>query len=82
MMHDKINLAEKLALFTDHWSPRTVGTFNGHDLMVVRVEGEFTWHSHPDTDHPGTRRALCRPERRRAPPGRPPRRGQIAADRA
>lgn len=49
-MHDKINLAEKLSLFTDHWSPRTVGRFNGHDLMVVRVEGEFVWHSHPDTD--------------------------------
>jgi mannose-6-phosphate isomerase-like protein (cupin superfamily) len=49
-MHDKINLAEKLALFTDHWSPRTIGAFNGHDLMVVRVEGQFTWHAHPDTD--------------------------------
>lgn len=45
-----INLREKLASFTEQWQPRTVGTFNGHDLMVVKVKGEFVWHSHPDTD--------------------------------
>lgn len=45
-----LNLAAKLALFADHWSPRIVGAFNGHDLMVVKVLGEFVWHDHPDTD--------------------------------
>jgi mannose-6-phosphate isomerase-like protein (cupin superfamily) len=45
-----INLQEKLATFTDHWHPRTVGQFNGHDLMVVKVKGEFVWHRHDDTD--------------------------------
>lgn len=45
-----INLAEKLSTFTAHWSPRIVGSFNGHDLMVVKVLGEFVWHDHPDTD--------------------------------
>jgi len=45
-----INLTEKLASFTGHWQPRTVGTFNGHDLMVVKVQGEFHWHKHDDTD--------------------------------
>ena len=45
-----INLSEKLALFSDLWSPKIVGDFNGHDVMVVKVKGEFTWHSHPDTD--------------------------------
>lgn len=45
-----INLARKLDQFTEHWSPRIVGAFNGHDLMVVKVEGEFVWHAHPDTD--------------------------------
>ncbi|MEJ6393682.1 cupin domain-containing protein [Gymnodinialimonas sp. 2305UL16-5] len=45
-----INLADKLSQFSDHWSPRIVGQYNGNDLMVVKVEGEFTWHSHPDTD--------------------------------
>lgn len=49
-MADKVSLAEKLASFTDHWAPRTVAEFNGHDIMVVRVEGEFVWHSHDDTD--------------------------------
>lgn len=49
-MSDKINLAEKLATFTEHWSPRIVGSYNGNDIMVVRVEGEFVWHSHEDSD--------------------------------
>lgn len=45
-----INLAEKLTGFSDHWSPRIVAAFNGHDIMVVKVKGEFVWHVHPDTD--------------------------------
>ena len=45
-----INLAEKLATFSEHWQPRTVGTFNGFDLMVVKAKGEFVWHTHDDTD--------------------------------
>lgn len=49
-MDQAINLNQKLATFEQHWSPRTVTTFNGHDVMVVKVLGEFNWHSHPDTD--------------------------------
>ena len=49
-MPDAINLAEKLALFSEHWSPRIVSRFNGHDVMVMKVEGEFAWHAHADTD--------------------------------
>jgi mannose-6-phosphate isomerase-like protein (cupin superfamily) len=45
-----INIAEKLDSFTEHWQPRVVGRFNGHDLMVVKVRGEFVWHKHDDTD--------------------------------
>ncbi|MEZ5498119.1 MAG: cupin domain-containing protein [Steroidobacteraceae bacterium] len=45
-----INLSSKLATFSEHWSPKIVSSFNGHDVMVVKVQGEFTWHSHPDTD--------------------------------
>jgi mannose-6-phosphate isomerase-like protein (cupin superfamily) len=44
------NLDEKLAAFSDYWQPRTIGQFNGHDLMVVKVKGEFVWHKHDDTD--------------------------------
>jgi mannose-6-phosphate isomerase-like protein (cupin superfamily) len=49
-MADKINLADKLALFDGHWQPRVVGAFNGCDLMVVKLKGQFPWHKHDDTD--------------------------------
>ena len=45
-----VNLNAKLAQFSEHWSPKIVTEFNGHDVMVVKVKGEFTWHSHADTD--------------------------------
>ena len=45
-----VNHAEKLSTFAEHWQPRVVGQFNGHDLMVVKVKGEFVWHKHDDTD--------------------------------
>ena len=49
-MSGAIDLAEKLASFADHWSPRTITQFNNRDVMVVKVKGEFVWHSHADTD--------------------------------
>jgi mannose-6-phosphate isomerase-like protein (cupin superfamily) len=49
-MRDKVNLAEKLALLDAPFRPGTVGYLNDHKLMVVRVQGEFVWHSHPETD--------------------------------
>ena len=45
-----INLRNKLEKFSDHWSPKSIAEFNGHDVMVVKVQGEFNWHSHEDTD--------------------------------
>ncbi|MCP5083901.1 MAG: cupin domain-containing protein [Alphaproteobacteria bacterium] len=47
---DAINLKQKLQGFSDHWSPKIVSKFNGHDVMVVKAKGEFTWHAHDDTD--------------------------------
>jgi len=47
---NRVNLAEKLATFSDHYRPRTVGQFNGHDLMVVKLKGPFVWHRHDETD--------------------------------
>ena len=47
---DQVNLAEKLATFSEYWQPRTVTQFNGHDIMVVKVQGEFIWHKHDETD--------------------------------
>jgi len=50
MKTDKVNLASKLAQFSDYWKPRTVARLNDYDVMVVKVQGEFVWHTHDDTD--------------------------------
>jgi mannose-6-phosphate isomerase-like protein (cupin superfamily) len=44
------NLDEKLSQFSEHFAPRTVATFNGHDVMVAKLKGEFVWHKHDETD--------------------------------
>ncbi len=49
-VNEAVNLNDKLAAFTDYFAPRTVATFNGHDIMVTKLRGEFTWHEHADTD--------------------------------
>lgn len=49
-MPDGVNLDLKLAGFVELWKPRTVARFNGHDVMVVKVNGEFVWHRHDTTD--------------------------------
>ena len=49
-MPDKVNLAEKLASFDEHFSPKIVGTYNGNKIQVAKTRGEFVWHTHPDTD--------------------------------
>ena len=45
-----INLAAKLALFSERWQPRVVAEFNECQLKVVKLQGEFVWHSHENTD--------------------------------
>jgi mannose-6-phosphate isomerase-like protein (cupin superfamily) len=47
---DTINLAEKLGLFTDQWQPKLVARFNENNVLIVKVQGEFVWHKHDDTD--------------------------------
>jgi len=47
---DKVNLREKLALFSDHWNPRIVGELNGQHVKVVKFQGEFVWHNHAEED--------------------------------
>ena len=49
-MDDKVNLVEKLAIFSERWKPKIVGRYNDSKIMVVKVQGEFVWHTHPDTD--------------------------------
>ncbi|MCA3185767.1 MULTISPECIES: cupin domain-containing protein [unclassified Cupriavidus] len=45
-----INFAQKLSLFTDHWQPRVIAEMNDYQFKIVRIEGEFIWHQHADTD--------------------------------
>jgi mannose-6-phosphate isomerase-like protein (cupin superfamily) len=49
-MDDKITLAQKLALLDAPYQPGIVGYYNDNKLVVVKIQGEFTWHSHADTD--------------------------------
>ena len=45
-----VNLADKLALFSDHWNPRIVGRYNGNEVRISKLKGEFVWHGHAETD--------------------------------
>lgn len=49
-MSDAIDLASKLATFSEHFAPRTVATLNTYDVMVAKLLGPFVWHKHDDTD--------------------------------
>ena len=49
-MPQAVNLAAKLATFDEPFQPRTVGLYNGHDLMVAKLKGSYHWHKHDDTD--------------------------------
>jgi mannose-6-phosphate isomerase-like protein (cupin superfamily) len=48
--YNAISLTEKLAKFTDHWQPRVIAEMNEYQFKIVKIEGDFVWHSHPDTD--------------------------------
>ena len=47
---DKVNILQKLSLFTDHWNPRIVGELNGQQVKLVKFKGEFVWHKHDHED--------------------------------
>ena len=47
---ERIDLAEKLARFDERWSPRIVAELNGQHVKLVKLEGEFVWHSHAEAD--------------------------------
>jgi mannose-6-phosphate isomerase-like protein (cupin superfamily) len=46
----KVNIGEKLALFSEHWKPKIVGQLNGQCVKVVKFQGEFVWHHHEQED--------------------------------
>lgn len=45
-----VALDDKLAQFADHWNPRIVAHYNGNEVRLAKVRGDFTWHAHADTD--------------------------------
>jgi mannose-6-phosphate isomerase-like protein (cupin superfamily) len=47
---EKVNVAEKLALFSDYWNPRIVAELNGQLVKVVKLKGPFVWHQHAGED--------------------------------
>jgi mannose-6-phosphate isomerase-like protein (cupin superfamily) len=47
---DKINLQEKLASFSDHWSPRIIAELNGQHVKLAKFQGAFVWHQHENED--------------------------------
>lgn len=50
MTIEKVNLAEKLSLFSEHWSPKLVGEVNDSAVKLVKLKGEFVWHHHETED--------------------------------
>src|SRR5512133_2518183 len=50
MDYQPINLKEKLALFSEHWQPKNIALMNDYHFKLAKVQGEFVWHDHPETD--------------------------------
>ena len=50
MNYQSINLQEKLTKFSEHWSPRIIAQMNDYHFKLVKVQGEFVWHDHTETD--------------------------------
>ena len=46
----KINLKDKLSLFSEHWSPKVIAEMNDYQFKLVKIQGDFVWHNHVDTD--------------------------------
>lgn len=49
-MPEPVNIDAKFTTFTDHWSPKRIARLNDYDVRLVKVRGDFVWHSHADTD--------------------------------
>ena len=50
MNYKSINFSEKLKLFNEHWQPKVISEMNDYQFKIAKIEGEFIWHSHKDTD--------------------------------
>ncbi len=50
MTYTPINLTQKLTTFSDHWSPKIIAQMNDYHFKLVKLQGDFVWHRHVDTD--------------------------------
>lgn len=50
MDYRAVNLKNKLGLFSEHWSPKVIAEMNDYQFKVVKIQGEFVWHEHKDSD--------------------------------
>ena len=50
MDYQAVNFQDKLAKFSEHWSPKIIAQMNDYHFKIVKVQGEFVWHKHPETD--------------------------------
>ena len=50
MEYTAVNFDDKFAKFSDHWSPKIIAQMNDYHFKLVRLQGDFVWHSHADTD--------------------------------
>ena len=50
MKYSSININDKLSKFSEHWSPKIIAQLNDYHLKIVKIRGDFVWHSHSDTD--------------------------------
>jgi mannose-6-phosphate isomerase-like protein (cupin superfamily) len=50
MNYQPINFQDKLAKFSEHWSPKIIAQMNDYHFKIVKVQGEFVWHDYPETD--------------------------------
>lgn len=50
MSYDPIRFDDKFRSFSEHWSPRVIAEMNDYQFKLVRIQGEFVWHEHADTD--------------------------------
>ena len=50
MNYQSINFKDKLAKFAEHWSPKIIAQMNDYHFKIVKIQGEFIWHDHPETD--------------------------------
>ncbi len=50
MKYDSINFKDKFSKFSEYWSPKVIGEMNDYQFKLVKIQGDFTWHDHKDTD--------------------------------